>query len=440
MIPWVIGVLMAATLGGGAPPAGPEQAQLRVATIPDGAMVSCDGILYEAAPLTIGRLAPGEHLVAVEKPGFAGVRRTVSLGAGQKAAVEIKLEPVLGLVLVRSVPDGTTIKIDGVDRGKTPLLLTDIPVGRHRVAASCAGFVPKDVELTVEGRTPQALDINLASDSAKLTIVSTPAGATVVVNGLSKGVTPCEIERLPAGENDVSVTLAGYVSFQQKVKLQAGEEQKIETILAPEPASLSIISTPAGARVFIDDKLVGQAPVAQDTLAPGTHAVRAELAGYEPQQRSVELQNRERRVEEFQLVRNAGTLDVMTDQPETKVAVDGSVKGTILASGDRPSEPLKIELPVGNHVLSLSKKGYSTVERTVAIKKGETLTVREVMKRKFVPDTSVRTRAGAVEVGCLGRKLPNGDIELETQAGIFKTIKGEDVLSVDPIVMEETRK
>jgi hypothetical protein len=308
------------------------------------------------------------------------------------------------------------------------------------MTASCVGYVTKEVELTVDGRTPQALDVNLASDSAKLTVVSTPAGAAVVVNGLSKGVTPCAIERLPAGESVVAVTLAEYAPFQQKVKLQAGEEQKIEAALAPLPASLSVISTPPGAKVFIDDKLVGQSPVTQDTMAPGAYSIRAELAGFESQQRSVELKNRERRVEEFQLVRNAGTLDVLTDQAETKVTVDGEVKGAILASGDKPSEPLKIELPVGDHRLSLSKKGYATIERTVSIKKGETLTVREAMKRKFVPDTSIRLKAGEVMVGCLGRRLPNGDIELETQAGIFKTIKGDDILLVEPIVTEERKK
>ena len=429
--------LLAGLVGAQAVQAG--MAQLRVSTLPEGAMVSCDGILYDASPVAIGNLEPGDHLISVEKPGFVPARRTVSLDAGQKAAVDVKLDPITGLILVRSTPDGAEIKVDGADRGKTPLLLTDLPVGRYRLTATAAGFVAKDIELTVENRTPQGVTVNLASDSAKLIVNSKPQGATVVVNGLTKGTTPCDIDRLPAGDNAVSITLADYVPFQQKVKLQAGDVQKIDATLSPQPASLSVISTPMGAKVFVDDVLMGQSPVVLNTIVPGTHAIRAELAGYETGTRSVDLKNRDRRVEEFQLVRNAGTLDVMTDQPGVKIMVDGAVKGTILAAGDKPSEPLKVELSVGEHTLSLSKKGYSSVERTISIKKGEVLTVREMMKRNFVPDTSIRLNSGEIAVGCLSRKLPNGDVELETQIGIFKTLKADEILSMEPIGPSEKK-
>ena len=414
-------------------------AQLRVSTLPEGAVVSCDGILYDASPVAVGNLEPGDHLVSVEKPGFVPGRRTVTLVAGQKAAVEVKLNPITGLILVRSLPVGADIKVDGADRGKTPLVLSDLPVGRYRLTASAAGFVAKDIELNVENRTPQAVMVNLASDSAKLIINSKPPGATVVVNGLTKGTTPCDIDRLPAGENAVSITLADYQPFLQKVKLQAGDVQKIDATLSPQPASLSVISTPTGAKVFVDDALMGQSPLVLDTITPGTHAIRVELAGYEGGTRSIELKNRDRRVEEFQLVRNAGTLDVMTDQPGAKVMVDGEVKGSILAAGEKPSEPLKLELSVGEHKLSLSKKGFSSVERTVSIKKGEVLTVREAMKRNFVPDTSVRLNSGEIVVGCLSRKQPNGDVELETQAGIFRTLKADEILSTEPITPAEKK-
>lgn len=414
-------------------------AQLRVSTVPEGAMVTCDGILRDAAPVSIGELDPGDHLVIVEKPGYLPGRRTVTLAAGQKAAVDVKLDPITGLILVRSTPIGADVKVDGADRGKTPLLLTDLPVGRYRVNVSAVGFVSKDVELTVENRTPQALTVALASDSATLIVDSKPQGAAVVVNGLTKGTTPCEIDRLPTGENAVSITLADHLPFQQKVKLQAGDVQKIEATLSPQPASLSVISTPAGAKVYVDDVLMGQSPLVLDTITPGTHAVRAELAGYEHGTRSVELKNRDRRVEEFQLVKNVGTLDVMTDQAGAKVMVDGEAKGTILAAGDKPSEPLKIELPVGEHKLALSKKGFSSIERTVSIKKGEVTTLRETMKRNFVPDTAVRLKSGDLVIGCMGRRLPNGDVELETQAGIFKTLVADEILATEPITPTEKK-
>ena len=67
------------------------------------------------------------------------------------------------------------------------------------------------------------------------------------------------------------------------------------------------------------------------------------------------------------------------------------------------------------------------------------LTVREMMKRNFVPDASVRLNAGDVVVGVLSRKLPNGDVELETQAGIFRTLKADEILSTEPIIPTEKK-
>lgn len=401
-------------------------------------MVACDGILYDASPITIPDLAPGDHLIVVEKPGFREARRTVTLSpASRKSAIELKLEPLLGLVLVQTTPPGAEVRIDGVDRGRTPLLLTDLPLGKYRMTLAAPGFTPKQVEVAIENRTPQIVAFDLASDSARLSFTSTPSGASVAVNGLNKGVTPCEVDQLPTGENTIVITLPGYARFEQKVRLQAGAAQRIEAALTPLPASFAIFSTPPGAKVYIDDQLAGQTPLTLDTVAPGMRVVRIEAAGYEPMTRSVELKAHERHVEEFALARIAGTLEVITDQAETRVAIDGADKGTLVsAGGGRPVEPLRIELPAGEHRLTLSKKGYNTIEKTIRIARDEVQSVREVMIRRFVPDTMIRLHGDDIITGCINRKLPNGDIELETRAGIFRTVKAGEIVSVEPLIEE----
>jgi hypothetical protein len=414
-------------------------AQLRISTQPEGAVVVCDGLTHDVSPITLQGLGEGDHLVVIRKPGFLESRCTVSLVANQKAAVEIKLEPIQGLILVRSKPEGVEIQVEGAARGKTPLLLTDLPIGKYRLSAESTGFVSKSIEVTVEDRTPQLVTLDLTSDSAKLVVNSTPTGATVVVNGLTKGVTPYTTDRLPAGENTVSMTLDGHMPVVRKVMLQAGDEQRIDAVLDPLPASLSILSTPSGAKVFVDDRLAGQTPLVVDTIAPGAHALRIENPGFESQSRAVELKTQDRRVEEFQLVKLVGTLEVLADQAGAKVVVDGKEMGSLSAGGDKLGDPLRVELPVGEHKVVISKKGFGTVEKMIIIKQGEVVGVREVMKRSFVPDTTLRLRSNEVLAGCVSRKFPNGDIELETKAGIFRTVKAQDILAIEPITAEEKR-
>ena len=407
--------------------------QLRITTVPPGATVVCDGMLRDASPVTIDDLAPGSHLVHAELTGYIPCRKTVSVTEGEKAAVEITLEKEAGLVLVHSDPDGADIVLDGAQRGKTPLLLTDVPRGNYRIKASTPGYQDCEMELKVEGRTPQKLMMTLHSDSARLTINSIPSGAVVVVNGLSRGATPCVVDRVPAGESKIVVSMADYALYQGTVTLRAGDDHKVDVELNPLPASLSVVGAPMGAKVYVNDQLRGQVPLSIGTIPPGSYSVRVEMPGYAPETRTIELKNRDARTAEFDLVRNVGVLEAVTDQPGASILVNGENKGTPPVQGDHVVEPLRIELPVGDHQVEFRKKGYFSVVKRVTIIKGTSVSLREAMKRNFVADTAVRLRSNEVVSGVAGRKLPGGDVEIETGPGIFRTLKAEEILAVEPL-------
>lgn len=397
--------------------------RVSVSTIPDKAAVTCDGILREETPVLLTGLRPGPHLIQVEKPGFLPARRTVMLQAGQPAALEIPLERLTGLILVKVVPAGADIEINGAHRGTAPLLLADLPPRKYRIKASLAGYLSRDVEVEVENRIPKAVAITLPSDSAKLSIRSTPPGAAVTVNGLSKGTTPCQLDRLSAGNNEIEVTLAEYEVYRARLKLQANEEQQLDVTLKAVPSSLSVISTPTGARLFVDDALRGQTPLTLDNLEAGSHVLRAEKEGYEPATRTVEIQRAQKKVEELPLSPNVGTLDVLAKPSGVTVLVDGVDKGSLTPKPDESAGALSLELPVGDHRVALVLKGYGPVERRVVIRRGETVSLKEILKRVFVPDVRVTMMDGTVLTGILAEKLPNGDLKLETQFGIFKTLE-----------------
>lgn len=416
-------------------------AQIRVETTPEAAMVSCDGVLRDASPITLKNLPAGDHLIVVQKPGFQEVRRTVTVTKGETAAVGLTLPPVTGLFVVHSTPPGAEIEISGAHRGTAPLLVTDLPVGRYRIKASAVGYQPREVEIEVKDRIPFKVPISLVSDSAKLIIASTPPGASVTLNGLSKGTTPCTVDRIPSGNSRLVVTLPDYGPFQQDLRLEAGSEQRLDIELKPLPGALSILTTPQGAKVYLDDALRGQAPLVLDTVAPGTHTLRVELEHYETQTRTIELAKSQTRAEAFELVRNSGIVEIVTDPAGVTVELDGQSRGVTATGGERqPSAPFRIDpVATGEHKVLLSRKGFFTVEKDIKVERGQTLQIREQLKRKFVPDTIVRVKSGPADAvsGCLSRKLPNGDVEIETRIGIYKTIKADEILSIGPLAVEE---
>ena len=165
----------------------------------------------------------------------------------------------------------------------------------------------------------------------------------------------------------------------------------------------------------------------------GSHSLRLEAPGFETATRTVELQRGEKKAEEFQLIGNAGTLEIQTKPDGVTVVVDGVERGTVLVAAGESVGRLNLDLPVGDHRVLLRLKGYAASERRVSIKQGETVTVREAMKRVFVPDTTVSLTNGVTLVGCLGGKTPTGEIKLETQLGIYTTIKASEIESIEPI-------
>ena len=101
-------------------PAAPPPCQLHIITAPDDASVTVDGKLEGATPLTIPALKAGQHVVTINRRGYFEVQRSLELKSGERALIDIKLEQIMGLVLVHSEPDQADIIVDGIDMGRTP--------------------------------------------------------------------------------------------------------------------------------------------------------------------------------------------------------------------------------------------------------------------------------------------------------------------------------
>jgi hypothetical protein len=241
------------------------------------------------------------------------------------------------------------------------------------------------------------------------------------------------VDRLPVGENEVIVSLVDHVTHRLKIKLQANTAETIDVTLKPAPGVLSVSTVPAGARLFVDDKLCGQTPFTLGSLESGPHVIKVELEGYAAETRSLEFQQGEKKVEEFKLIRDSGTVEVMARPEGVKVYIDGVEQGSVLITPENAVGRFSHELAVGGHVVSLRLKGHGTVERRITIERGKTVSIKEVLKRVFMPDTRITLRDGEVLTGVLIEKQLGGEIKLETQLGIFKNIPDMDVDKMESI-------
>ncbi len=64
-----------------------------VSTIPSGANVFIDGILYGSSPRIIKEVPPGQRIVTLTKPGYNDYQKTVYVTASQLVTLNIRMEP-----------------------------------------------------------------------------------------------------------------------------------------------------------------------------------------------------------------------------------------------------------------------------------------------------------------------------------------------------------
>jgi len=171
--------------------------------------------------------------------------------------------------------------------------------------------------------------------SGRLQVRSSPAGAGVVIDGQSRGVTPLTLRDLALGAHTIEVSHPDHNSRQRRVTLSERRPARtldfeLRPTSAPAPAimatvpppadatapatkepaaadatatasatkgktgSLQVASRPSGAQVFVDDELIGTTPLLLSDVVAGSKRLRVELSGYKIWTRAVQVEPKAR--------------------------------------------------------------------------------------------------------------------------------------------------
>ncbi len=112
-------------------------------------------------------------------------------------------------------------------------------------------------------------------------IVSEPAGAMVFIDNKYAGLTPYTARDLSAGAHALKVQKSGYKPHAEVLDTaQTGRQVKI-VLASLASGKIIVASLPSDARVSIDGRYVGYAPVTVANLAPREYQVRVVAEDYE---------------------------------------------------------------------------------------------------------------------------------------------------------------
>jgi len=192
---------------------------------------------------------------------------------------------VPSLLTVTSTPSGADIFIDGVQRGTTPHIFSDISPGTHSVTVSKIGYLAHYSTVTLSPQKSSTVDVTLqplAEGTGIISVRSDPPGAGIVLDGASTGkTTPYDFYGITPGVHIVAVTMVEYGTYKKTITVDPGT-----TVVVTTPWSYNekdtvvfVDSDPDGANVYIDDALKGATPTSLH-LKKGTYIVKLTKEGY----------------------------------------------------------------------------------------------------------------------------------------------------------------
>ncbi|HZS36128.1 MAG TPA: PEGA domain-containing protein, partial [Polyangia bacterium] len=252
-------------------------AALRVETDPPGATVYVDGRARGTAPLTVAGLEAGRsYAVRSTLQGHKEDEELVTAASGE-STIRLRLPAEAAGVAVESDPPGARVLLDGKDTGKLTPAALELDAGRAaEVTLKRDGFLDQQLHVVAPGAGERAVyraSLPLSTEVAALSIETVPPNAGVTVDGLAL-FPPAAVHDTfvkPGARHVVKASAPGFVEAREEVTLGGGQHRALKLVLV-EGGQLSLKSN-VSAKVFIDDKAVGTAPMAVVALPEGRHTL-----------------------------------------------------------------------------------------------------------------------------------------------------------------------
>lgn len=224
-----------------------QQRNIKVELVRDG---------FDTYTATLG-LVPGFHSKA---PVVFEMRRAVPAARPERRAfLHIESEPLgaqiyLDDVLLTGKQTPCDVEVDLQGKAQSEIKLRVVKVG----------YEPKEIRPTVKPGSYHYIPVGeLDSLVARLNLTSEPIGAQVLINGKAAGMTPYFVD-LPlqaarTGQFRLRLEKEGYDENEFEVTLERGRTAFYRPTLRPVPkpaeGRLSFIIEPAGATIFVNDRL-----------------------------------------------------------------------------------------------------------------------------------------------------------------------------------------
>jgi len=217
---------------------------LSVSSDPAGASVYLNDIWMGYTNLDIASVSSGSsYAVRIVKDGYEPYETSVVIHQDTRIHADLVPLGTVGTLRVTSVPSEARVLVDGAMAGLTPYAGTT-GAGTHTVMVKKIRYDDYVTSVTVEaGRTTTVAAVldpapPSAVQTAAVSVISTPARASVYIDGVYYGPAPVAADLDPASHT-ILVSMPGYNDFTLTVSVAAGESLPVYATLVPGSATVA---------------------------------------------------------------------------------------------------------------------------------------------------------------------------------------------------------
>ena len=217
----------------------------------------------------------------------------------------------------------------------------------------------------------------------KVTLNSSPQGASAYINNTHKGKTPLTLHLREKGYW-LKIEKDGYDKLYEKIYVAQGKTS-FNYDMTSNSKMVSVKTNVDKVKVYLDGKFIGHTPLSAN-LDTKSHQFEFKKKGYIAKKKTIQINSSTNTVS-VDLKKIRHLLVIETDKPDATVFINGKLKG---------STPLSIEVDTGKLNIKIAKPDYETIDSVETINQGKIL--------KFILTANRRIPASVLPIKVIPQK------------------------------------
>lgn len=335
-------------------------------------------------------------------------------------------------LMLRASEEGAEVYVDGVKKGRAPLLLQGLPSERPLVVEARSATQTGRAEVTLNAGELRELSLTMKRLTGNLVVTSPIQGLRLVLDGEDRGPLGSGVLReLAVGDHSLEL-IGKDVYWTSKVEVPVDSTAQVEArpfgvgslvIEAPEGAPV-VVSGPGGTRSF-------SGPGSWERLQEGSYRVAAGGKGFFDASETVTVRK--------------GLASACRPYATGLLAVRTQGGATCSLDGG-PAVPVEAPFPVapGTYALRVSKPGYRDFSQSVTVSLGRTTSLGVDLERLRPGKVSIDSRGAELNVFCdymclTGSPIADGSfLYSDIPAGVPVTFRLETEYAAAPLYFDLT--